>query len=388
MDSNQLVAATRALFEQLGHQVVKVEQKGPGASDIYIKSSKQEPWIARCFNKDEVTTLDVKMFSEKINSIRAAKGALLTQGSFTEDARSEAKLSGIDLVDGNQLDEFLRTAKHKLNTIKKESKPQTAEPSLPSDTKQCPSCAEIIKFEAVICRYCRREIPPQVGIVNVGHRGIYDSEQELHSVIASSSRKPKKKNRLLVIILGLFMMLCIGPSCIWLLVRDTESNQSPPATPVKYSPLEQIILSKGQLENGINSVLQLIPTNNDGTLCENTTANKCINRGYVSDYGDMLSIMVAKYDDWDEAKNWAIGMAVLTEEQLGGNEIEVEGGYTWLYRTYQIGIPVYHCIARENGFAIHIIWGRDPAIFEEEAQQACSRLIRGQLFEIEIGRIE
>lgn len=32
------------------------------------------------------------------------------------------------------------------------------------DAKQCPHCAEWVKAEAKICRYCQRELPPAVTI--------------------------------------------------------------------------------------------------------------------------------------------------------------------------------------------------------------------------------
>lgn len=34
----------------------------------------------------------------------------------------------------------------------------------PRNTRKCPFCAEVIKAEAVVCRYCRRELTPSVSV--------------------------------------------------------------------------------------------------------------------------------------------------------------------------------------------------------------------------------
>lgn len=41
----------------------------------------------------------------------------------------------------------------KVELVQQNREPQTA------DTKKCPSCAEMVKAEAKVCRYCGREIP-------------------------------------------------------------------------------------------------------------------------------------------------------------------------------------------------------------------------------------
>ena len=47
-----------------------------------------------------------------------------------------------------------------VDIAKASSSPTKSEAGAGSDTRKCPFCAEFIKAEAVICRFCQKELPP------------------------------------------------------------------------------------------------------------------------------------------------------------------------------------------------------------------------------------
>lgn len=119
-----------------------------------------------------------------------------------------------------------------------------------TDTKQCPYCAETIKAEAVVCRFCGRDLVAP------------EAAKPIPTTPAPALKPSKPKNKLLAPIIGLVILACCGLFALTLSQSDkskktegssnqTTSNQNPsqsstavPPTLQPLAPSIQEILSK------------------------------------------------------------------------------------------------------------------------------------------------
>ncbi|MGA9772327.1 MAG: hypothetical protein WBV94_25060 [Blastocatellia bacterium] len=84
--------------------------------------------------------------------------------------------------------------------------------------KRCPYCAEVVKGEAVVCRYCQRELP----------RSSYYEDQQFES--------SNRTQTILVVVIVLMVMG--GGALVWLSVNNEElmNTPKPPPTPTPKPP--------------------------------------------------------------------------------------------------------------------------------------------------------
>jgi hypothetical protein len=162
------------IYTQRGHLVQQELKRDDSTTDLIIKSAKGEKWIARCISKSQVSANDVNDVLRLAQAEQARQVAIVTTGSFTPNAHELAKGKSLFLIDNPKFQQYwqqaqvqqqTKTAPPDLSTPTRPSieTPQvktvtSSEMAVPSSLRPCPYCAEMIQANAVICRYCGREL--------------------------------------------------------------------------------------------------------------------------------------------------------------------------------------------------------------------------------------
>jgi hypothetical protein len=103
---DDLIAMGTDLYQTLGHTVRDVTRPSKDVADLIIDSRDGERWIARCLAKPTINSQEVATFHKAIRKAGIPQSALITNGSFTNEALDEAERGEIHTLDLPQLIEY------------------------------------------------------------------------------------------------------------------------------------------------------------------------------------------------------------------------------------------------------------------------------------------
>lgn len=102
------------LYQTYGHRAWRTSQIGDHGVDIIIEAKNGERWIAQCKRwRSSVGEPVIRDFYGTMHHEKAAKGALITSGTFTPQAREWANGKPIFLYDGEEFLTAWRRSKKK-----------------------------------------------------------------------------------------------------------------------------------------------------------------------------------------------------------------------------------------------------------------------------------
>ncbi|MCS7001173.1 MAG: restriction endonuclease, partial [Candidatus Kapabacteria bacterium] len=100
------------LYSAMGHKAYRTGATGDHGIDIVVRASNGEKWVVQCKRwRGYVGEPVVRDFYGAMHHEKADKGAIITTGVFTPQARAWAKGKPITLLDGKEFFEYLKKAR-------------------------------------------------------------------------------------------------------------------------------------------------------------------------------------------------------------------------------------------------------------------------------------
>jgi restriction system protein len=126
----------------LGHRAKRTGATGDHGVDVVVHTSEGEKWVVQCKRwRGTVGEPIVRDFLGVIQHEKADKGAIITTGKFSAQAREWVKGKPLTLIEGDQ---FLVTLKRARGTSSQlPVVPESSQnPEIPTASPQCPQCGK------------------------------------------------------------------------------------------------------------------------------------------------------------------------------------------------------------------------------------------------------
>jgi HJR/Mrr/RecB family endonuclease len=102
------------LYTAMGHQATRTGATGDHGVDVVVKAKNGEKWVVQCKRwRGSVGEPVIRDFFGAMHHEKADKGAIITTGMFTPQARAWAEGKPMSLIEGDKFLDYLKRARNK-----------------------------------------------------------------------------------------------------------------------------------------------------------------------------------------------------------------------------------------------------------------------------------
>ena len=102
------------LYSAMGHRASRTGQAGDHGIDVVVNAKNGEKWVVQCKRwRGSVGEPVIRDFFGAMHHEKADRGAIITTGTFTEQAKTWARGKPITLLEGHEFFDYLKLARNR-----------------------------------------------------------------------------------------------------------------------------------------------------------------------------------------------------------------------------------------------------------------------------------